>query len=237
MRIEKCEKGHYYDADANASCPQCAAEAEGNRGIIEDCGATEPVSAPVNGWGNGGFSPAGAPNMDAGGRGETLPPSGMHGFSGWDETNAPSEVFSGEETIGFSDRRRDVDNYSDATRPVNPNSVPGFMPVVGWLVCVDGPDKGNDFRIRTGYNHIGRAEYMDICIRGDMQISREKHALIGYDDQEKVFFFGPSAGRNLVRVNGKMVMVPTELHPYDTVTVGSSKLIFVPLCGDHFDWS
>ena len=109
--------------------------------------------------------------------------------------------------------------------------------MVGWLVCTEGPDRGHDYRIRTGYNHIGRAEHMDICIRGDKQISREKHALIAYDDTEKVFFFGPSDGRNIVRVNGKMAMVPTELHAYDILTVGSSKLIFVPLCGEQFDWN
>lgn len=215
MRIEKCEKGHYYDADANAVCPQCAAEAGGDRS----------------------FSSTGDSNRGAGDKGDTLPPSGVYAFSGLNETNVPSDIFFGDETVGWSEQRWDVDNYKDVTRPVNPNNVPGFMPVVGWLVCVDGPDRGNDFRIRTGYNHIGRAEHMDICIRGDMQISREKHAMIAYDDQEKLFFFGPSGGRNLVRINGKMVMAPTELHPYDTVTVGSSKLVFVPLCGDKFDWS
>ena len=110
-------------------------------------------------------------------------------------------------------------------------------PVTGWLVCIEGPDRGHDYRIRTGYNHIGRAEHMDICIRGDKQISREKHALVAYDDTEKVFFFGPSDGKNIVRVNDKMVMVPTQLHAYDTVTVGTSKLIFVPLCGENFNWN
>jgi len=172
--------------------------------------------------------------------GKTEPIGGGAGFgrevSG---TLPPSTPLSGNgETMRFCDMGfPGVDNYNDQTMPHSPGMVAGFTPVVGWLVCVDGPDRGHDYRIRSGYNYIGRAEHMDICIRGDKQVSREKHAIIAYDDTEKVFFFGPADGRNIVRVNGKMAMVPTELHAYDIVTVGTSKMIFIPLCGEKFDWN
>lgn len=253
MNMKTCPKGHFYDGDTNASCPVCAAEQSGG-GRMDDYGATEPVGG---GFG-GGFSGAGATEPVGGGfgggfsgAGETEPVGGGFGggFSnvgatepvtgGMTGTKAPTHGFggSGETMHLFENRVPGVDNYNDETMAVNPGMVAGFTPVVGWLVCTEGPDRGHDYRIRTGYNHIGRAEHMDICIRGDKQISREKHALIAYDDTEKVFFFGPSDGRNIVRVNGKMVMVPTELHAYDILTVGSSKLIFVPLCGEQFDWN
>lgn len=129
-----------------------------------------------------------------------------------------------------------VENYSDETTPVSVGGVEGFSPVVGWLVCVDGPAEGTDYRIRAGYNYIGRGEHMDICIQGDNNIGRERHAMIAYDPQEKIYFFGPADGRSIVRKNEKMVMVPTELAAYDIVRIGSTKLMFVPLCGEHFNW-
>jgi len=129
-----------------------------------------------------------------------------------------------------------VENYSEATAPVSLGGVEGFSPVVGWLVCVDGPAVGTDYRIRAGYNYIGRSENMEICILGDNTIGRDRHAMIAYDPQEKIYFFGPADGRSIVRKNDKMVMVPTELAAYDIVRIGSTKLMFVPLCGEHFNW-
>ena len=64
----------------------------------------------------------------------------------------------------------------------------GIDPVVGWLLCVDGPEKGRDYRIRSGRNSIGRAENMDICISGDSSISRERHAIIAYDPKKIVLY-------------------------------------------------
>lgn len=242
MNMKICAKGHFYDGDTNNTCPMCAAERQSPQGY----GATEPVGSS---FGGGGFEQqAGATEPIGGGMfgngfdniGETQPIGGTSmETGGMTGTKAPTHGFGdGGETMRFVEPSvPGVDNYNDQTMPHNPGMVAGFTPVVGWLVCIEGPDRGNDYRIRSGYNHIGRAEHMDICIRGDMQISREKHALIAYDDTEKVFFFGPSDGRNIVRVNGKMVMVPTELHPYDIVTVGTSKMIFIPLCGEKFNWS
>ena len=49
MEIVRCEKGHFYDAEANSSCPQCAAEAGGNtmpsytQAAMGGYGATEPA--------------------------------------------------------------------------------------------------------------------------------------------------------------------------------------------------
>lgn len=43
-------------------------------------------------------------------------------------------------------------------------------PVVGWLVCIAGSEKGKDFRIVSERNFLGRGEGMDIGIEGDMNI-------------------------------------------------------------------
>lgn len=113
----------------------------------------------------------------------------------------------------------------------------GIDPVVGWLVCIDGKEKGRDFRIHSDNNYIGRSEKMDLCIRGDETISRENHAIISYDSVDKIYFFSPGEGRNIVRHNGKAIFQTVELKAYDRVIVGKTELLFMPLCGSEFEWS
>lgn len=108
-------------------------------------------------------------------------------------------------------------------------------PVVGWLVCIEGPARGTDYRLHAGYNYIGR-ESGDVRIRGDQQISRQNHAMVAYDSGEHLYFVGPSAGRNLVKVNGHAVLQAIAIKNYDIISIGTTKLIFVGLCGEQFSW-
>lgn len=109
-------------------------------------------------------------------------------------------------------------------------------PVVGWLVCIEGPVRGTDFRIHAGYNYIGREEG-DIHIHSDQQISRRNHAMIAFDSSDQSFYVGPSAGRNLIKVNGKAVINAVEIKNYDVISIGTTKLMFVALCGENFRWN
>jgi len=113
----------------------------------------------------------------------------------------------------------------------------GIDPVVGWLVAVSGKEMGRDYRIHTDNNFIGRSDRMDICLRGDETVSRENHAIISYDSEDKVYYFSPGDGRSIVRVNGKAVFQTVMLNVYDKITIGKTELVFVPLCGPNFEWS
>jgi len=211
---------------------------------MEDYGATVPVGGPAGDYGAAEPIPsAGAfgnvmPNPPAGDYGATEPIGfGGGAYMGGGNVGPTIPVADGGGfNTGDLGQGSRVENYSDVTKPVIVGGIAGFTPVVGWLVCTDGPARGTDYRIRAGYNYMGRAEHMDICITGDMQIGRERHAMIAYDQEEKIFFFGPADGKSIVRLNGKMVMIPSELHPYDVITIGSTKLIFIPLCGERFSW-
>lgn len=55
-------------------------------------------------------------------------------------------------------------------------------PVVGWFVVLNGPQKGEDFRIREGPNTIGSAADADIVLH-DTAISG-KHASLRYKDHK-----------------------------------------------------
>ena len=112
-----------------------------------------------------------------------------------------------------------------------------FDPVVGWLVCIEGATKGHDYRVHSQNNYIGRGARMDISIPEDPYISAENSAIIAYDNMDRTFYFGPGSGHNIVRINGKPALSVDKIEAYDVLTVGKTKLLFVPLCGDRFDWN
>lgn len=117
----------------------------------------------------------------------------------------------------------------------------GIEPVVGWLVCIEGEQKGKDYKIKQGKNFIGRSDEMDIAITGDDRISRKNHAAIVYDSKQLKFFLLPGEGSGLVYLSNQVkkdqaVFTPVEISAYDVIEIGKTKLIFINLCGIHFDW-
>jgi hypothetical protein len=112
----------------------------------------------------------------------------------------------------------------------------GLNPVVGWLVSVDGPERGRDYRIRSERNFIGRSEKMDICISGDDAISRERHAVITYYPHKNVFKIAAGDSTGIVYLNGEGVETAEEIKPFDRIEIGKTQLVFVPFCGESFKW-
>ena len=229
MNLKKCSNGHYYDSEKYTSCPQCRNEGTldaGNYNSAQYQSSTDNYDAttPIGGTSSGG-----------GNWSETLSESSFVDDAYGNETKATEAVTEGFQP-SFEDGVNGVEDYKGGTEPVSLDGVRGFAPVVGWLVCVDGPERGKDYRIKPGYNYIGREERMDICLRGDSKVSGNRDSLILYDDDTKIFYFGHQNGMNPVRVNGKPVINPIELSAFDMILIGSTKLIFVPLCGEKFDW-
>ena len=220
-----CPKGHYYNAAVHTSCPICASQ--GAQGSFSHTEAPTPAPAPTPTPGGftpteaptpaatptpGGFAPTEAPINASIGTGGVTQPAGNWGSGGVNPFSSPT-VLAGDDMAGPSQ----VD------------------PVVGWVVCIEGPCRGTDFRLHAGYNYIGR-EAGDIHIQGDNQISREKHAMVAYYHKNRMFYAGPTEGRNIIEINGEAVFNATQLKDYDVITVGSTKLLFLGLCGDKFAW-
>ena len=123
------------------------------------------------------------------------------------------------------------------TRPLHLGSdMSRIDPVVGWLICVSGPEKGKDYRIRSENNTVGRSRDMYICISGDESISRERHTVITFDPQRNAFHLSPGEGRGLVYLNGEALLAHKQLKEYDKIMLGKTMLVFVPFCGDKFKW-
>ena len=163
-------------------------------------------------------------------------------------TNKPTEILNdpGGTVIGVAGVQRGggavgAQAAGGQGETVFVKSVPGaeqkYDPVVGWVVVTDGPGKGHFRPVFYGQNAIGRGVDQRVSLDfGDERISRETHAFIIYDDAQRKFFVRDNGKSNLVRHQGNIVMMPSELKDRDTLVVGDTTLLFIALCGSDFDW-
>ncbi len=113
------------------------------------------------------------------------------------------------------------------------------QPVVGWLVCTEGPDKGRDFSLQGIKFTIGRRKDSSVCL-SDPRISRDGFpALIVYDDRKSHKFYiasGDASSKNSVELQGNVLLGQSVLNAYDEIRIEDTVLIFVPFCGEDFYW-
>lgn len=110
-------------------------------------------------------------------------------------------------------------------------------PTVGWLVVVNGPGTGQVLRLGYGSNSIGRGASDRVRLDfGDQKISRNEHSIITYDPRSRKFYIQHGRGNNLTYLEEKPVLVPTELTERSRLSIGETQLLFIPLCGEGFDW-
>ena len=261
MELKKCPEGHDYDASLYSECPTCKEMQNGGGagqtmgggtgqgqtlplgygGGSSSYGTTAPVSgeAPGAGYQNGGMYEGGS---GSGGYGATAPVTGASPLGGGAPvggtvplTGGYTAPVTGGYTAPMTGGMGGASRDEGQTIAVIHQQL-GIDPVVGWLVAINGAEKGRDYRIHSDNNYIGRSEKMDICIRGDDTISRVNHAVIAYDTRERMFYFAPGEGRSINRVNGKAMLGTVILNPYDELEIGVTKLIFIPFCGERFEW-
>lgn len=211
MALIRCQQGHFYDPSRHNVCPYCGSMAAGGIGATE---AQPPMGPPPI---SGGAAPVGAtrPMRDT-------PPAVVGVTVPLRQPGTP--LVGGKK--GPEEGRTVAVDMKKA----------GIDPVVGWLVCVKGPSRGRDYRIRSGRNGIGRSEAMDVQISGDDTVSRENHAFMVYEPRKRSFSIRPGDGRGLVYLNGDEVVQATDIKAYDIIELGETQLIFVSLCGENFNW-
>ena len=227
MEYVNCRKGHFYNPEEHASCPQCAREGAAQGGGFSI--STEPIDTY-----QGGLTPT-EPVNGSQGMGSYTPTEPVNGWHS--DGAATQKVYSAPESVAGHVQGYGVTTFVGPEFTASGSQQDRIQPVVGWLVCVEGAAKGRDFRIHSQYNYIGRGRHMDICIEGDPTISTDKAAVLAYDDLQNSFSFAPGQGRNLVRVNGTAVLTTVELQAYDKLTIGKSTFLFIPLCGERFSWN
>lgn len=112
----------------------------------------------------------------------------------------------------------------------------GKTPPVGFVICISGPMKGSDFKILPGRNLIGRGDKVDIALKDDPAVSRDGHCVISYDHKHNSFIIAPGIGHGLTYLNDSPVETARGINSHDIIEIGNSRLIFLPLCDEHFKW-
>lgn len=104
----------------------------------------------------------------------------------------------------------------------------------GWLVCVSGADYGRDFPLYAGFNRIGRDKACDIVL-ADVQVSREEHCSVIYEEKKNVFYLFPKAGA-LSYIGDELVQEAVEIFHGGIITVGNTQLELAAFCMGEKRW-
>jgi hypothetical protein len=211
MATVQCPNGHNYDDRMHTFCPFCSVPG------LKDVTIPGTQAAPMSRPGIPRTEPASAlrsaPNRPGMPQTEPASASGaggpIRGGRSADRSATPGV------TVGIFQKHTGID------------------PVVGWLVCVKGVNKGRDYRLHSDLNKIGRAPNMDVCIEGDDAISREDHCRIAFSPRSKTFNIVPADSRNLSYLNDEDVLSAMRLKAYDRLDLGDSSFIFIPF---EYDW-
>jgi hypothetical protein len=203
----RCPEGHFYDPAKHPACPWCALPA--------DTGGIEQKTRPAQ-----------------------MPPPLPGGFAGQPMPPPPPLGPPMPPPPGMGPMPSPPPPHPGATVRVGAGAKAGKSePVVGWLVCLEGPDKGKDFRLHNEKNYIGRAPMNDVVVELDPTVSRERHALVIFDPKKLAFWALPGDASGLVYLNGEIVNAPTQMKGDDVIEIGKTKLVLVPFCGEKYNWT
>lgn len=219
MAEVNCGRGHIYDSKLYASCPYCNG---GGFTIDFSSGSDIQKTAPLSGNYGGRLEP------DNGAIGHTEPLSQLNPVSG----NGGGSEISKTVPLRAAEQADDVQK----TMPLFAGQHK-FDPVVGWLVCIEGPAKGQDFHLLARVNSVGRSRKNVVCIEKANDISSENQFKVAYDAKHNEFTVIP--GENITNpnyLNGTALYMPSLLKAYDVIEAGSCQFVFIPLCSDRFVW-
>ena len=104
------------------------------------------------------------------------------------------------------------------------------QPVVGWLVCARGAERGRDWRLSYGRNDIGTQPPADILLSGSNHLKGCRGCSIICDGKHKKIVLDPGKGP-LVYYNNKLILEPVELRDGDEIGIEGYVLCFQSFCG------
>ena len=223
-----CPLGHAYDSDQFSNCPICnpgqsagetmAFTPNGAGGVGSTVGATQA------------FTPGGTASMGVGAPSMPWTPGAATVSLGKNNPAVP-QGFGATAPVGGGATIR-MPSHGGAGKEEN------IAPVVGWLICVEGKERGKDYRLVAGGNTIGRIGgniTPDVVLK-DEQVSRGGHATLFYDPDDDNYVLQSGQVHGLTKVNGVLLTGAITLNYHDKIKMGSSVFLFEPLCREGFSW-
>lgn len=105
---------------------------------------------------------------------------------------------------------------------------------VGWIVCIEGNEKGKSYTLHSGRNFAGRSTHMDVVLSDD-SVSIEKHFSIVYDPKTVRFYL--VSGSEHTYLNDEAISTEKEIFDGDMIQAGQSRYVFIPFCKEGRDWN
>ena len=207
MAITECKNGHIYDPEQFRECPYC----EGESSVIHFDGDS--------------FASSGR---------HTVAPEAYRERYRSDGGDGGGVAVAPRKTVAPEAYRRRQEERGKTVAVFKKRY--DLEPVVGWLACVEGAEKGKGYHLWAKINTIGRGENMDVCISSDPTISKDTHARLAYDPKHNNFQLIPGTSVNNIYLNDEPIYIPTKIGAYDIIEMGDTKLIFIPLCTERFRW-
>ena len=253
MDLCRCENGHFYDREKHPTCPHCVPVVEEEEtpttayteeAAVEDLPSAEDFQR--NDYANEAeyVEPE---EEDITEEAEFYEPEPIEEEEEFYEPEqeeyvpeAPAYDDDDDHTVAFVDEL--VNEVVGEKTPEVRNPGRATSPCVGWLVAINGAHVGQDFRLKTGRNFIGRDAEMDVALTGDKSVSRDRHAIITYEPKKHIYLIQPGESSGLVYFNDEVVLNPIRIDEKDEsgklgkITIGDVDLVFIPLCSDSFNW-
>ncbi len=134
-----------------------------------------------------------------------------------------------------------------------------LRPVVAWLVIIEGPREGSYTPIFTGTNLFGFSKYegsaqqhaLTLCLdfsasvdddngadidNGvDIGVEKKAHLKINYDKKSQRYSL-QGEGVGSINLNSVSVKEVKALSAYDRIGIGKTVIMFIPFCGENFQW-
>lgn len=226
-RLIRCENGHFYDGGKYDECPHCNNSKTPDETVFIEKKSAESLNIK-----------------------NSVSESDLYENEPETINTVEKNKTDGKNAVEFSSKNEDFVSVEKEKPIINPKpesnenftvhyfeKTIGTEPVVGWLVCTKGAHFGEDFKIKSGRNFIGRAGNMNISLSSDKSVSRERHAILTYDPKSNTFMLQPGDSSELCYLNEELVLIPTKLNAYDRIFLGETELMFVPFCSDAFSWN
>lgn len=111
----------------------------------------------------------------------------------------------------------------------------GCDPVVGWLVCIGGKERGRDYRLHAGRNFLGRDAANGIAVVEDETVNRQNQCSIVFEPVRGEFILLAGQSGDIL-VNGNPVRESVLLTGEEELQIGSGTYVFIPFCREGRRW-
>lgn len=210
MADKRCENGHFIDESWDL-CPYCPAEdGEPEIPVVRPTRFGEARTVPPIPEPRRAPSPTPAPAA----------------------TQSPAAAPRRENTMPV--QAPPIERTVAAPKITSAPDVAAKRYVVGWLVGLSGPLRGESFPVRIGRNVLGRDRRSDIIINDDQASSH--HADLVFRPEERRFILMDHNSTNGTYVNEVEIEPRRDLITKDIVRIGSHRFLFMPLCDEGFYW-